>query len=81
LHGLSDHFVLPPGLDPIAIGLAAMTFVQVRFSFGAMEWQRHAAFPVAAQDGLAAAAVTQQSVAGSCAVKPRSHFALSGTSG
>ena len=55
------------------------TFVQVRFSFGAMEWQR--LFPVAAQDGLPAAAVTLQSVAGSCAVKPRSHFALSGTSG
>jgi len=55
--------------------------VQVRFSFGAMEWQRRAAFPIAAQDGLAAAAVTQQSVVGSCAVKPRSHFALSGTPG
>jgi len=47
--------------------------LQVRFSFAAMEWQRRADFPIAAQDGLAAAAVTQQSVAGSCAVKPRSH--------
>jgi len=55
--------------------------LQVRLPFAAIERERYAAVRAAAQDGLAAAAVTQQSVAGSCAVKPRSHFALSDTPG
>jgi len=46
--------------------------------FAAIEREWHAAIRAAAQDGLAAAAVTQQAVAGSCA---RSQFALPGTPG
>jgi len=82
LYDSSDHCVLPLDLRPIAMAATIRDggndIRAGALLFAAIEREWHAAIRAAAQDGLAAAAVTQQAVAGSCA---RSQFALPGTPG